>query len=174
MSQLDDLDGRFGEAWAGEAPNGSHINLLLAARGSAAAAAVATAFATPSAGHTPVMVCLGAGNAVRPATIMMNKATIVSPFHADLTWGAAQLGIGQGVMDAVAAEVLPARLAGELAILVAAWVDPEGADETAVRIASREATAAAIADAAGGVGKARLRELIAFRDAATNAFYHGE
>src|SRR6476661_5660516 len=119
MSQLDDLDGRFGEAWAGDPPNGSHINLLLAARGSAAAATVATAFATPSTGHTPVMVCLGAGNAVRPATIMMNKATIVSPFHADLTWGAAQLGIGQGVMDAVAAEVLPARLAADLAILVA-------------------------------------------------------
>jgi 5,6,7,8-tetrahydromethanopterin hydro-lyase len=174
MSQLEDLDGRFGEAWAGDAPNGSHINLLLAARGSAAAATVTTAFATPSAGHTPVMVCLGAGNAVRPATIMMNKATIVSPSHADLTWGAAQLGIGQGVMDAVAEEVLPARLAGDLSILVAAWVDPEGADETAVRIASREATAAAIADAAGGLRKARLRELIALRETATNAFYNGE
>jgi 5,6,7,8-tetrahydromethanopterin hydro-lyase len=174
MSQLEDLDGRFGEAWAGDAPNGSHINLLLAARGSAAAATVATAFATPSAGHTPVMVCLGAGNAVRPATIMMNKATIVSPFHADLTWGAAQLGIGQGVMDAVAEEVLPARLAADLSILVAAWVDPEGVDETAVRIASREATAVAIRDAAGGVHKARLRELIALRDTATNAFYNGE
>jgi hypothetical protein len=36
---LDDVDGRFGEAWAGTAPNGSHINLVIGRRGSPTAAA---------------------------------------------------------------------------------------------------------------------------------------
>ena len=27
---LDALDGRIGERWAGEAPNGSHVNVVLA------------------------------------------------------------------------------------------------------------------------------------------------
>jgi len=171
---LEDVDGRFGEAWSGDAPDGSHINVLVARRGSAAATAAATAFATPSAGHTPVMVCLGGGNAVRPATIMMNKATIGSPRHANLTWGAGQLGIGQGVMDAVADGLLPAELAGELVLLVAAWVDPDGTNETAVRVASRQATRDAIADALAAAPQARVQELIGLRENATNAFYGGE
>lgn len=36
---LDELDGRFGEAWSGDAPNESHINLVVARRGSPTAAA---------------------------------------------------------------------------------------------------------------------------------------
>jgi 5,6,7,8-tetrahydromethanopterin hydro-lyase len=174
VAQLDDLDGRFGEAWSGTAPDGSHINVLLARRGSAAASAAATAFATPSVGHTPVMVCLGAGNAVRPATIMMNKATIGSTRHANLTWGAGQLGIGQGVMDAVADGLLAAELAGEIVILVAAWIDPDATDETAVRVASREATRTAIADALAAAPEPRVRELMGLRGNPGNAFYGGE
>ncbi len=30
----DELDGRMGEAWSGERPNGSHINVVIAKRGS--------------------------------------------------------------------------------------------------------------------------------------------
>ena len=30
----DRLDGRIGECWSGEVPNGSHINVVLARRGS--------------------------------------------------------------------------------------------------------------------------------------------
>ncbi len=33
---------------------------------------------------------------------MMNKATARDERHEQMTWGAAQLGIGQGVLDAVA------------------------------------------------------------------------
>ena len=38
---MSDMDGRIGEAWAGEVPNGSHINLVVARRGSPTAAAAA-------------------------------------------------------------------------------------------------------------------------------------
>ena len=38
---LDDVDGRFGEAWAGTSPDGSHINIVIGRRGSPTAAAAA-------------------------------------------------------------------------------------------------------------------------------------
>ncbi len=47
---MTELDGRIGEAWAGTVPNGSHINVVLAQRGSPAAAAITTAFTAPSNG----------------------------------------------------------------------------------------------------------------------------
>ena len=102
----DDLDGRIGEGWSGEAPNGSHVNIVLAHRGSPTAAAAISMLALPSPGHTPVLVCVGATQQeyepVWPPTLIMNKATAVDDRHQTLTWGAAQLGIGQGVLDAVA------------------------------------------------------------------------
>ena len=102
MLDREHIDCRIGEAWSGDVPNGSHINMVLAWRGSPTAAVAVSALANPRAGHAPVVVCLGAGNAVRPVTIMTNKATATEDLHQRITWGAAQLGIGQGVMDAVA------------------------------------------------------------------------
>ena len=53
---------------------------------------------------------------------MMNKATALEDAHQTITWGAAQLGIGQGVLDAVADGLIEAT--GDLLVLVAVWVDP--------------------------------------------------
>ena len=50
-----------------------------------------------------------------------------------MTWGAAQLGVGQGVLDAVADGLLPPESVDELILLAAVWVDPDANDETAVR-----------------------------------------
>ena len=62
--------------------------------------------AHPAPGHTPVLVCVGPTQQeyepVWPPTLMMNKATALDDAHQTMTWGAAQLGIGQGVLDAVA------------------------------------------------------------------------
>jgi 5,6,7,8-tetrahydromethanopterin hydro-lyase len=170
---LDPADGRFGEAWSGTVPDGSHVNLVIARRGSHTAAAAASAFAAPGPGHAPVMACLGAGNAVRPATIVLNKATVASDLHGRITWGAAQLGIAAGVMDCVAEGILSEDDAAELLILVAVWVDPDAADETAVRAANRDAVRRAVIDALSTDRSARVRELLALRDSATNAFYSG-
>ena len=93
--------------------------------------------AHPSPGHTPVLVCVGPTEAeyepVWPPTLMMNKATALDDAHQTLTWGAAQLGIGQGVLDAVADGLVEAS--GDLLVLVAVWVDPER--PTRPRCASR-------------------------------------
>ena len=53
---------------------------------------------------------------------MMNKATATDDRHQTITWGAAQLGIAQGVLDAVADGLIEAT--GDLLVLVAVWVDP--------------------------------------------------
>ena len=118
--------------------------------------------ANPSPGHTPVLVCVGPTEAeyepVWPPTLMMNKATATDERHQTMTWGAAQLGIAQGVLDAVADGLLEAT--GDLLVLVAVWVDPGASDETAVRTANREAVRKAIDRCVegrdpGGRGRAR-------------------
>jgi 5,6,7,8-tetrahydromethanopterin hydro-lyase len=171
----DRLDGAIGEAWAGKVPNGSHINLVLARRGSPTAAAAAAVLASPRPGHLPILACLkGAGTPVRPATIVVNKVTIEGDGLERMTWGAAQLGIAQGVLDAVAEGLLDADEVADVLLLVAVWVDPAAHDETAVRVANREATRAAIADALEPPAAEAVRALAEQRDEATNAYYSGD
>ncbi|HEU5207249.1 MAG TPA: formaldehyde-activating enzyme [Gaiellaceae bacterium] len=173
---LDDLDGRIGEGWSGEAPNGSHVNVVLARRGSPTAAAAISMFAHPTPGHMPVLVCVGPTQAeyepVWPPTLMMNKATALENDHQTMTWGAAQLGIGQGVLDAVAHGLL--EPSGDLLVLVAVWVDPAADDETAVREASRAATRKAIGVCVEGRDPEAAAALVERRDALRNPFYAGE
>ena len=165
----DVVDGSIGEAWSGDAPNGSHVNVVLARRGSATAAAATTSFTGPTKGHAPVLVCLGAGRPVWPPTIMMNKATAETDRHERVTWGAAQLGVGEGVLDAVERGLL--RPDGETIVLVAVWVDPEADDERAVRAANRDATMRAIRKAIEGPVPGEIDELMAARGTASNAFF---
>jgi formaldehyde-activating enzyme len=149
---------------------------VLARRGTATGAALMTTFTSPAPGHTPVLVCVGAAQqsyeAVVPATIMMNKATATTERHQTITWGAAQLGIGQGVLDAVADGLLAAD--HDTIVFVAIWIDAAADDETAVREASRAAMRAGVADAVEGAGPAAIERLVRERDALANPFYGGE
>ena len=173
---LDDLDGRIGEGWGGVAPDGSHVNVVLARRGSPTAAAAVSMLAHPSPGHTPVLVCVGERpeeyEPVWPPTLMMNKATATDDRHQTITWGAAQLGIAQGVLDAVADGLIEAT--GDLYVLVAVWVDPSAADETAVRLANRAAVRQAIGVCVEGRDPDAAARLVAARDTLTSPFYGGE
>lgn len=172
----DELDGRIGEGWSGVAPNGSHVNVVLARRGSPTAAAAVSMLAHPSPGHTPVLVCVGATPAeyepVWPPTLMMNKGTALDERHQTLTWGAAQLGIAQGVLDAVADGLIEAT--GDLIVLVAVWVDPAAADETAVRLANRAATRKALGVCVDGRDPDAAAALVERRDSLRSPFYAGE
>ena len=108
-----DIDGAIGEGWGGtEQLKGSHVNVVIARRGSPTAAALMTAFTTPRPGHTPVLACVGDDptryEPIWPPLVMMNKATALTDEHQTITWGAAQLGLGQGVLDAVADGLLEA------------------------------------------------------------------
>jgi 5,6,7,8-tetrahydromethanopterin hydro-lyase len=171
---IDPLDGRVGEAWSGDVPNGSHINVVLARRGSPTAAAAAGALASPRPGHVPFLACLSPGILVRPVTVVVNK----SPIEGDgrigpITWGAAQLGIGQGVLDAVADRVIDPAEAAEVVVLVAVWVDPAADDETAVKRANRAAMRDAIAAALDPPSEADVQALVDRREDAANIYYAG-
>jgi len=170
-----ELDGRIGEGWGGVKPNGSHVNVVLAARGGPTFAAAVGMFAHPSPGHTPVLVCIGPDEAryepIWPPTLMMNKATARDEQHETMTWGAAQLGIGQGVLDAVADGLIEAT--GDLLVLVAVWIDSRADDETAVREAARTATRKALGVCVTGRDPAAAARLVTERDSLTNPFYSG-
>lgn len=166
-----DVDGRMGEAWSGEAPNGSHINLVVARRGSSTAAAIVGALASPRPGHVPFLACVEPGVVVRPTTVVVNKSTIEGDELGRMTWGAAQLGIAQGVLDAVADGVLEAETADEIVLLVAVWVDPEAHDEVAVKRANRTATRAAVVDALTTHPAHVVMDVAALREQAHNAFF---
>ena len=172
----DELDGRIGEGWGGVKPNGSHVNVVLAHRGSPTAAAAIGMLAHPSPGHTPVLVCVGTDEAhyepVWPPTLMMNKATATDERHETITWGAAQLGIAQGVLDAVADGVIEAT--GDLLVLVAVWVAPQADDETAVREANRVSVRKALGMCVEGRDAEAAARLVERRDSVTSPFYGGE
>ena len=169
----DEMDGRIGEAWSGTAPDGSHINLVIARRGSPTAAAIVGALASPRPGHVPFLAVVESGVLVRPITVVVNKVTLGREPLDSITWGAAQLGISQGVLDAVAEEKIDAGDAGQIVLLVAVWVDPAASDETAVRKANRAATRAAIEDALTDRSAQDVRDVAARREHAGNAYYKG-
>jgi 5,6,7,8-tetrahydromethanopterin hydro-lyase len=171
-----DLDGRVGEGWGGDpGPNGCHVNVVLGVRGSPTAASLLGTFTTPAPGHTPILVVVGeaqdAYEPVWPPTIMINKATALEERHQTLTWGAGQLGIAQGVLDAVAEGLV--QPSGDLLVFVCVWIDPAASEETAVRRAARAATVNAVRVAVRGRDAEAARALVERRDAVTSPFYGG-
>jgi formaldehyde-activating enzyme len=170
-----DYDGRIGEGWSGTDPDGAHVNVVLAERGTATAAALLTTFTSPAPGHAPILVVVGEDKdhyePVWPPTIMINKETALEPRHQTVTWGAAQLGIAQGVLDAVADGLIPCS--GDLLVFVAIYIDPAADDETAVRVASRAATLKGIRTAKEGRDPAATQTLVDRRDNVTSPFYSG-
>jgi formaldehyde-activating enzyme len=160
---VDELDGRIGEGWSGVDPNGSHVNVVLARRGSSTAAAAIGMFTHPSPGHTPVLCCVGETKQhyepIWPPTLMMNKTTALDDRHQTITWGAAQLGLLEAT--------------GDLYVLVAVWVHPAAEDETAVRLANREAMRKALGVCVSGRDPAAAARLVADRDSLASPFYTG-
>jgi formaldehyde-activating enzyme len=169
-------DGLIGEGWSGTDPNGAHVNVVLGERGTPTAAALLTTFTSPAPGHAPILVVVGKDKAhyeaIWPPTIMINKETALEPIHQKITWGAGQLGIAQGVLDAVAEELIPAS--GDLIVFVTIYIDLAAHDETAVRAASRAATLKGIRTARYGRAHEDTRALVDGRDSVTNPFYSGQ
>jgi 5,6,7,8-tetrahydromethanopterin hydro-lyase len=169
------IDGLIGEGWSGADPDGAHVNVVLAQRGTPTAAALLGTLTSPTAGHAPILVVVGEDKdhyePVWPPTIMINKATALEQRHQTLTWGAGQLGIAQGVLDAVAEGLIHAAISD--LVFVAIYIDPAADDETAVRIASREATLKGIRTAVRGRDPDMARALVERRDSLRSPFYGG-
>jgi formaldehyde-activating enzyme len=172
---VDDIDGRYAQGWGGEAPNGVHVNVLLARRGSPTGAVVASAFTSPSAGHTPVLASIGADQqsyeTVYPPTVVVAKVAPVSELHEKLVFGACGAGVARGVLDVVAAGTIEADQ--DTLVLVSLWLDAAAQDETAVCANARTAVAAAVGEAAVGRDRAAVERTVAARDTVRHPFYDG-
>lgn len=131
---------QFGEAYAGSGRNGAHLNTVLGEKGSPIESAWATALATPREGHVGFVVVARPNMPVLPMTLFVNKATIASDRHANLTWGAGQLGVASGVLDAVHDGVISPHQATSLLLIAAVWIDPQADSDDEVYENNRTAT----------------------------------
>ena len=159
----------IGESFIGEGAEAAHINTVLGDRDGPVGTAWATALATPRPGHVPFIAVLRPGLPVKPMTLFVNKATIESDRHAELTWGAAHAGVAAGVMDAVAEGVVAAVDAAELLLIAAVWVNPDAADEGLVFENNKTATLGALR--AGKEGRPFVNEALSARHAPSNAYF---
>lgn len=168
-----DIDGRIAQGWGGTGPNGVHVNVILARRGSPSAAAMVTAFTSPRPGFTPILVCTGADQpsyeTVNPPTILVNKVAPASERAETLLFGAAQVGVARGVLDAVAAGLVEGDQ--ETVVFVSLWLDPDASAEVAVRDGAREAVRAAVAEAVTGRAPAAVQRMVEQRDDLTHPYY---
>lgn len=167
------LDGRMSQGWGGTPPDGVHVNVVLAERGSATAAAMTTAFASPAPGFAPILVSLGPDQpsyeTLYPPTIMLNKIPTDTPQVEGLVFGACQVGIARGVLDAVAEGLLSPD--PETLVFVSLWIDAAATDEDAVCRAAREATGRALGEAVGGRAHRDVWRLVEQRDTVTHPAY---
>ena len=130
----------YGEAFGGEGVNAAHINTVLGNREGAVGTAWATGLATPSAGHTRFVAVAAPNQPLQPMTLFVNKATIETERHGELTWGAAQSGVSRGVQKARDNGVFGTNNLHELALIVAVWVNPLANDAAQVEENNAEAT----------------------------------
>ncbi|MGH3043184.1 MAG: formaldehyde-activating enzyme [Gaiellaceae bacterium] len=159
----------LGEGFAGSGPSAAHVNTVLGRKGGPVETAWATALATPRQGHIPFVAVLRPNMPVKPATLFINKADIRGDRHAELTWGAAQAGVAQGVLEAVADGTIPAGEVDDLILIAAVWVDWAADDEEAIYSGNVEATRSALA--AGAEGRPAIEELLALRNEPANPFF---
>jgi formaldehyde-activating enzyme len=175
VTSMVSIDGRIAQGWGGAAPDGVHVNVILASRGSATAAAMTSAFASPSPGFTPVLVCAGPDQpsyqTVYPPTIMLAKVAPATEWLETLVFGAAQVGTARAVLDTVAAGLLEPDQ--ETVIFVSVWIDPAASNEPNVLDAAREAVGRALREAVQGRDPAAARRLVDTRDDITHPFYRG-
>ena len=160
---------QIGESFVGSGPEAAHLNTVLGAKGGPVETAWATALATPRAGHAAFVTILRPGVPAKPMTLFVNKAALVGPGHAGLTWGPAQAGVASGVLWAVVDGVIEAGLVDDLLLIAAVWVAPEAADGALVYENNRRATRDALE--AGARRTPTLAEALDVRDAPLNAYY---
>ncbi len=163
------MNSQFGESFVGSGVDAAHINTVLGSLGGPVEVAWVTALASPRAGHAAFVAAVQPGIAVRPHTLFVNKATIASDRHGQLTWGAAQAGVAGGVLDAVADDIIPSPAIDGLLLIVAVWVNPDATDERAVYENNRSATRQALE--AGQLGLPAVDTAVSARTNPWNAYF---
>lgn len=163
------MRGQYGEAYSGTGVDAAHVNTILGPKDGPVETAWATAIATPREGHAAFVVVAAPNVPVLPMTLFVNKATIASREHATITWGAAQLGVAAGVIDAVEQAVIAPHALTAALLIVAVWVDPAARDADAVYANNRDATTCALAR--GLDESVSVDRLLAARGNLVNGYY---
>ncbi|EST36061.1 formaldehyde-activating enzyme [Streptomyces roseochromogenus] len=160
----------IGESFVGDGVNAAHTNVVIGRKGGPVETAWATALATPSAGHVPFLTVVRPSVPVKPATLFVTKAAARGDLHERATWGSAQAGLAQGVLDAVAEGLLPAGEADELLIIAAVWVNP-GVDDLDASFRNQRAAAYGAVRAAVTGSPSVADVLDAAEEGPANPFY---
>lgn len=160
---------QIGEAFVGAGGDAAHLNTVLGAKGGPVEAAWASALASPTQGHIPFVTVLQPGLPVKPFTLFINKASIAGDRHAELTWGAAQAGVAQGVAEAVAQQVIPHAQVDDLLLIAAVWVDPKADDADRVFAHNSRATFEALV--AGARKRPPIEAVLEARSEPFNPFF---
>jgi 5,6,7,8-tetrahydromethanopterin hydro-lyase len=160
---------QLGEAFVGSGPESAHINTVLGHREGPVGTAWATALATPREGHAAFVVVAQPNMPVKPFTLFVNKATITTESHGRLHYGAAQLGVASGVLEAVSREIIDADLVDNGVLIVAVWVAPAAENEDLVFENNRAAVHQALEN--GAKGDPSISDLLAIRDQPFNSYF---
>ena len=77
-----------------------------------------------SKGHTAMFAIRACNQLVRPATIIVPKATLKDFANIDLFGGVVQSATADAVVDSLIDGTIPKELANELCIISLVWIDP--------------------------------------------------
>lgn len=171
-----DLDGRIAQGWGGRKPSACRAIVVLARRSGTAVAGLVTALTRPAGRSAPILVSVGPDQpsceTVQPPTLLVGHEVATTGRSAALITGAGQVGVAQGVLDAVAEDLLEPDQ--DTLVFVSLWLDHDAEDETEVRWAAREAVGVAVREAAQGRPKESVRRLVDERDDLTHPLYGGD
>jgi 5,6,7,8-tetrahydromethanopterin hydro-lyase len=104
--------------------NVAHIDLLIGDKNGPVGVAFANALARQSAGHTNLLAVVSPNLICKPATVMITKVTLKGGKQVLQMFGPAQAAVARGVVDSVAAGVIPKDQADNLVIVCGVYIAP--------------------------------------------------
>lgn len=129
----------IGEAAAGDPPNDAHVNLYMGPQSGPVGTALVTAAATPRAGYIPLATVLRPNVLVKPYTLFVAKTDVRSERQANLFYGAAQIGVADGIYAAFRKGMFPEEAEDEWCIVASIWMDWAADNDDSVYQSNREA-----------------------------------
>jgi formaldehyde-activating enzyme len=152
-------------------PHTVHVTLLLGSRHGEFRNAFAAAMTDQRPGHIPAIVYAKPSVPVLPHTVLANKHPYQSDRHSELYWGAAHAGIAAGMLDGLEEGVLSEAEARELLCIAVLWIYETADDADQICLRTRQATLAALKQAAETDGPAPTGQEVAAEDGVQNPFY---
>jgi 5,6,7,8-tetrahydromethanopterin hydro-lyase len=133
----------IGEAFVGDGQNAAHVTTMLGPRDGPVGTAWALAMASPNPGHAPFMVFLQPGLSIQPPTLFVNRVSMTTQVHTELTLGPAHAGVAAGVAKAV--QKFDADIDVLSTVIIASvWVHLEAYDADAIFMNNKAATNSAL------------------------------